>query len=125
MTQQPDILTLDRDIAPGEHFAHVGPVILNGNIGAQAVVVIKNGGLHVKGTVADNAMVGVEGQENQNITVISGNGNTIMSVSGGGSVTINGIKITGGQASGPAGLQIDGQIGNCVSLKTKKCSVTL
>lgn len=116
------IATLKRDIAPGEKFTHTGSLLLEGKIGAGAEVVIKEGGLQVKGAVEDKATLDVEGA-NSSVTSVSISGAFGGSISigniSGGRVIINGVEIKGnGGDENIAGLIVEGRTGDGVRMKS-------
>jgi len=104
-------------IAAGETFSHDGPVEVTGNIGAGAMVKIKNGGLHVKGDVEDAANIKVEDDGNGNVSVSGGDivGGNIR-ISGNFSSVSIGNNISGGGSDEKSDLTVDGQTGNDVVL---------
>jgi len=109
-----DVKVID-SIAAGETFEHDGPVQVTNSIGAGATVRIKNGGLHVQGDIEDNCNVKVDiGSSSSSNVVISGNS---ISISGDFSgVSINGNSVTTGGNDDINGIQVDGVVGDDVSL---------
>ncbi|TAL37725.1 MAG: hypothetical protein EPN97_04830 [Alphaproteobacteria bacterium] len=115
-----NITTINRDIADGESFSHKGSVELNGNIGKGAVIDIKDGGIHVKGAVADNASITAKGGSGMSGISVSG-GSVVIRGSISGVTIVNGRVISGGgatQDSGLSGIIIEKTTGSGVTLET-------
>ncbi|MDD9900173.1 MAG: hypothetical protein OXT65_04270 [Alphaproteobacteria bacterium] len=115
---------ITRDIADGEHFTHKGPLRLIGNIGRNAVVTIEDGGLYVKGSVADGTRISVNDKGNGGQTIIRNGGTTVIFSGVAGRVIVNGQDITKQQESILSGLTVDKQIGKNVTLSSTT-SITL
>jgi hypothetical protein len=116
--------TIKRDIAAGEQLEFKRSVEILGSVGPRARIVVKNGGVRIKGDVGDDAVV--EAHDGGTTSVFHG-GNVSMSSNSRVVVVINGKVVVDDKGSGSkategdsdlAGIEVEGAVGHRVSLTT-------
>lgn len=115
-------ITIEK-IQDDEHFEHTGEVRINGDIGKNACVIIKDGSLIVGGNIGTHAKINLSQENNSVITISSGpffkNQVSIVGIST-GKITVHGNLENGVTISAKAAdINIHGSIGSKCKLTTQ------